>query len=153
MELDNSAAAEAGTASPPASQWVVFVCSGRRYALELSRIAEILTPRHITRLPGAGGAVAGLIGVRSRVITSYDLGLVLGSSAARDHEDHRILLTETEGRTLGLIVDEVLAAIALPVEHTGAETLRIGSVDWDGVPVEALDAERLLARALDPDIS
>jgi chemotaxis signal transduction protein len=153
MELDNSAAAEAGTASPAASQWVVFVCSGRRQAVELARITEILTPRTITRLPGATGAAAGLIGVRSRVITCYDLGVVLGDQAARSHPDYRILLADAGERLLGLIVDEVLAVIALPVERTASSELVIGSVDWDGVPVAALDMDQLLGRALDPDVS
>lgn len=151
MELDNSAAAEAGTAAPPAAQWVVFACSGQRYAVELARVREILTPRPFTRLPGAHEGAAGLIGVRSRIITAYDLGTLLGGRPAREQSDHRVLLADAGGRVTGLVVDEVLAAAALPVAPAGeANALVLAETEWEGEPVRALDLDALLARALQP---
>lgn len=150
MEHDSPAAAEAGTATPAVAQWVVFTCSGRRLAVPLQRIQEIVTPRPFTRLPGSGGAVAGLIGVRSRVITAYDVGVALGLDRSTAAPDYRILLADQAERTLGLVVDEICAVATLPLQPTETGDLVIGSADWDGVPVEALDLDRLLERALGP---
>lgn len=150
MEHDSPAAAEAGTATPASAQWLIFACSDHRFAVPLARIREIVTPRPFTRLPGSGGAVAGLIGVRSRVITAYDVGLALGRKRATLAPDHRVLLADVARRTLGLVVEEVCAVAALPLEPVATGALVIGSAEWDGTAVAALDLELLLERALEP---
>lgn len=150
MEHDSPAAAEAGIATAADPQWVVFACSDRRYAVPLHRVREIVTPRPFTRLPGSEGAVAGLIAVRGRVITAYDAGLALGRDRAAAAVDHRILLVDVAGRIAALVVEDVCAVAELPLEAVETGALVIGSAEWDGVPVDALDLEHLLERALDP---
>lgn len=151
MEFENPTAADADPATPPALQWVVFACSGRRLAVALDRVREIVTPRPFTRLPGSGREVAGLVGVRSRVVTAYDLGSVLAERPAREYPDHRVLLVDHDGRVLGLVVDEVLAVAALELvaaQPNGAMVL--GEADWEGSPAQVLDMDRLLERVLHP---
>ena len=150
MEHDSTAAAEAGTAATAYPQWVVFTCSDHRYAVPLDRVREIVTPRPFTRLPGSEGAVAGLIAVRGRVITAYDAGLALGLHRAVAAPDHRILLVDVAGRVAALVVEDVCAVAGLPLEPVGTGALVIGSAEWDGAPVEALDLEHLLERAIEP---
>jgi chemotaxis signal transduction protein len=58
----------------------------------LDCVVEIIPPRPFTRLPGAGADVCGLVGVGGRVVTVFDLGVVLGLGRAADHADHRLLL-------------------------------------------------------------
>jgi purine-binding chemotaxis protein CheW len=58
------------------SQWVVFNCGDHRFGLPLDRTREILPPRSCTRLPGCGPEVAGLVGIRGRVLTVFDFGIV-----------------------------------------------------------------------------
>jgi chemotaxis signal transduction protein len=151
MEAARSDAAEAGTIAPAAPQWVIFVCSGTCLAIELERVQEILTPRPFTRLPGAGAAAAGLVAVRSRIITTYDLGLALGLSAAATCPDHRILLVEDGVRVTGLVVDEVLAVAPLLEEGApsaaGVALARAAST-WDRRRVALLDVGRVLERLL-----
>lgn len=149
MDGESPAAAEAGTLAPPAPQWVIFSCGGKCLGLALERVQEILTPRPFTRLPGARADAAGLIGVRSRIVTAYDLGALLGGTASAAGPNHRILLVEDGERVSGLIVDEVLAVAGLEIDDnqaTYAPELALGTGAWDERAVTLLDVERVLER-------
>lgn len=150
MEVAGPEAAEAGTVAPAAPQWVVFVCSGQCLAVALDRIREILTPRPFTRLPGSRPDTAGLIAVRSRIVTAYDLGVLLGLAPSAAAPDHRILLADDAGRVTGLLVDEVLAVAALEESASGAGAApadACGVSTWEGRTVTLLELERVLALA------
>jgi len=142
--------AEAGAAD--LLQWVVLTCGGARYALALERARGLLTPRAYTRLPATGPIVAGLVGVRSRVVTCFDLGVLLAGRPARLLPDHRVLLVEHAGRVWGLVVDGAVGVAALapgdrqalPGELSGR------ACAWEGGAVWALDLDEVCERLLAP---
>ncbi|MEO5511236.1 MAG: chemotaxis protein CheW [Longimicrobiales bacterium] len=154
----SSTAAEAEyepvTAAPV--QWVVFSCAGERFALPLERVREILTPLPFVRLPGATEEVCGLVGVRSRVVTAFDMGVVLGLSPSHLARDHRLLLVEYGDRTPAFVVEEVHAVtpveVALAVSsdggHATARDMILGSGEFENVPFHVLDMDRMLDRLL-----
>ncbi|HSJ16362.1 MAG TPA: chemotaxis protein CheW [Longimicrobiales bacterium] len=149
MEVETPDAAEAGIPAHAAPQRVIFVCSGACLGLALERVQEILRPRPFTRLPGSAPHTAGLIGVRGRIITAYDLGVLLGLAPAAAQADHRILLVENGSRVIGLVVDDVLAVGGLEERPGGgsvAGELALGVSAWDGRSVVVLDARRLVER-------
>jgi chemotaxis signal transduction protein len=115
-------AAEAGTQAPADPQWVVFVCDDQHYGFPLGLVREILTPRPFTRLPGTGPHVCGLIGVRGRVVTVVDLGLVLGGRAAVSLPDHRLLLLDLGTRRVGAAVEDVVTITSARIEPLQQDT-------------------------------
>ncbi|HSJ05669.1 MAG TPA: chemotaxis protein CheW [Longimicrobiales bacterium] len=148
--MSNIVAAEAGTHAPAAPQWVVFVCSGRRFGFPLEHVREILTPAPFTRLPGAGPAVCGLIGLRGRLLTVLDAGVILGAAPAADTPDHRVLVLESGGRRVGAAVDGIVAVTRAPLDAPGGEAADrsdagdrgiavLGTVVLDSGPFLALD--------------
>jgi purine-binding chemotaxis protein CheW len=144
--------AEAGLNLPTLPQWVVFSCADRRFGLPLERVREILTPRPFTRLPGTGREVCGLVGVRSRIVTAFDLGVVLGLSPARNAPDHRLLLVEYGEKSPALVVEEVLAVAPAELAEAGPSALDrqliLGAGEFESEPFIALDSDRLLDRLL-----
>lgn len=90
-------------------EWLIIVCSGERYAVPLLQVQEILVPQPFTRLPGCGPEVCGLIGLRGRIVTVFDIGAVLGLRPARRVSEHRLLLLEAGGGLVAGAVDEVVA--------------------------------------------
>jgi purine-binding chemotaxis protein CheW len=153
--VSNTAAAEAGPGAPSATRWVVFRCGERRFGVPLEQVNEIVPPLPFTRLPGVGADVCGLVGVRGRVITVVDLGVVLGDRPAAATADHRLLLLELGGRRLGVAVDEVCEIAAAALERlesdteTGAVALAaIGKARGEDGPFTALDPGRLLKHRL-----
>jgi purine-binding chemotaxis protein CheW len=138
---------------------VVFTCDSRRFVVPLERVREILTPQPFTRLPGCGKEVCGLIGVRGRVVTVFDLGILLVSRPAARVPDHRILLVEHGPRLVGAAVDEVLTVADTTTQPFvpgepglgGLELRRedvIGAGKVDGEPVVALDIDAIVGRVL-----
>lgn len=142
-----AAAPDSEPAAPAGPQWVVIACDDVRLAVPLARVREILTPRPFTRLPGCGPEVCGLIGVRGRVITVFDVGILLGRSRSAEVHDHRLLLMEWRGRAVGLAVDAVLRIAPADTVPAGSHDLPLHEDDVIGIG--AVEHERFLA--LDPD--
>jgi chemotaxis signal transduction protein len=142
-----------------ASQWVVFACGDHLFGLPLHRTREILPPRPITRLPGCGPEVAGLAGIRGRVITVFDFGVLLTGSASALRVEHRMLVVVVNGKRVAVLVDEIIAVSressgVLPLD---ADALRPYDIERDDVigvgahdeqPFLALDPDRILTRLL-----
>ena len=124
--------------------------------MPLGRVREILTPRAFTRLPGAGEEVCGLVGVRSRVVTAFDMGTILGLAPSRAVADHRLLLVEHGERTPAFVVDDVMAVVPADLTAAGRagvpraldRKLVLGTGQFEGAPFIALDPDRLLDRLL-----
>lgn len=91
-----------------AAQWAFFACGGREYAVRLDRVHEIVPPQPVTRIPGCGSEVYGLLGLRGRVITVFDFGVLAGGPASAGRPDHRLMLLRYGGTVVGLAVDQML---------------------------------------------
>lgn len=85
---------------------------GTLFAIVQSAVREIVPARRLTRLPGAPAAVRGLLNVRGTMVTALDLAshFALGESRAPDPS---VVIAVTAGRTLGLLVDDVLDVVSL----------------------------------------
>lgn len=93
---------------------LVFRVADLACAVEVTAVREIAAPPRATRIPGAAGAVDGLINIRGELVALVDGPRLLGR-AGRPTEPAMLLLA-LEERTLGLVVDEVLDLFALPPE-------------------------------------
>lgn len=157
MEPTPAATVETPPQACAGAQWVAFRCAGHRCAVPLEQVRAILTPTPYTRIPGAGREVCGLAGVRGRIITVLDLGVLLGGTAAAEKPDHRLLLIERGGRVIGIAVEDVLA-----VSHAEAETERaeadvpgvdgadrIGTCRIGGARYVGLRLDRIAGRVMD----
>jgi len=76
-------------------------------ALDVRHVQEVLRPQHCTPVPRAPAGVVGLLALRGRIVTAYDLGPRLGL-APRPTADapYGILLTGDSSHVC-LLVDEV----------------------------------------------
>lgn len=142
--------AEAGTHVPAALPWVVFSCEGKRYGVPLERVGEIIAPRPFTRLPGAGPEVCGLVGVRGRLVTVFDMGAVLGLRSAASLPDHRLLLMDLGARRIGAVVEDVIDIAPAQIESGEGAAGVVGRGRMQDADFTALDPQVLLGRLL-PD--
>jgi len=85
---------------------LVFRVADLACAAEASVVREILPAQKATRVPGAQGAVDGLINVRGRVITLVDGRRALNQSSGGG--DGSVILVDVGEWTVGLGVDAVL---------------------------------------------
>lgn len=140
--------------APPASstraELGVVVCRVRQelYALELGSSVGVLAARGVTSVPSTPPHVAGVLNVRGDVVTVLDLGaaLGLGASASAPADSARVVLVETHGTRVGLLVDQVTEIRHLSLdrlERPLSDRLFVrGIVD---ARIVLLDLERLLA--------
>lgn len=131
----------------PSTPWAFFACAEQGYAVRLERVHEIVPPQPVTRVPGCGREVYGLLGLRGRVVTVFDLGIIAGGPASAAIPDHRLVLLKYGERVVGLAVDQVLTIAAFEVIEDDVED-RAGSPAGSTV---ALKAGGRTFTILDPD--
>ena len=90
--------------------FVLFKIGNDRYALEASRVIEILPLLELSRIPAAPKGVAGLFNYRGRPVPALDLSeLALGSPAQERLSTRIIIVNYPDGRggeqLLGLIAE------------------------------------------------
>lgn len=138
-------------ARPDRSSWAYFACDEKAFAIPLDRIVEVVPPQPFTRLPGCSREVCGLVGLRGRLITVFDLGVLSGGAAAASVRDHRIILVRHGERVLGLVVETMVSS---EDHEDGGGVDPASDVDPDSVTVAGrtftvLDPDRLLGPLLD----
>ncbi len=88
-------------------QLVSFRLAHEEYAMEITKVQEIILIGEITRIPQTPAYIKGLINLRSCVIPIIDLRLRFGLPAEAATEETRIMVINVSGRTVGMIVDAV----------------------------------------------
>jgi purine-binding chemotaxis protein CheW len=99
---------------------VSFRLADKTYALPLSTVAQIIPMVTITPLPHAPDAVEGVMNFRGDAVPVIDLRRCLGMPETSLNLHTPIILAMVQGRTLGLIVDEVLGIVSVPRERVAA---------------------------------
>lgn len=135
-----------------ATDAIVARLGGGRFAVELSRVAEVGRAPGITRVPGLPNWLAGVANWRGRILPVLDLRGLLG--ADNDSLDHRArLLVLAEGSlVVGMLVDAVEGTTMLggdvaafpPVSGPSGSGLLSGQVPRDDGPIAVLDVAAVL---------
>ena len=93
---------------------LTFAIAGELYAVSIDNVAEIVTPRAVTRIPNSDPLVVGILSLRGMIVTLIDarrrLGHPGGSVAT---PDTRIIVVQLEHETLGFSVDKVLRVVKM----------------------------------------
>jgi chemotaxis signal transduction protein len=125
---------------------IVFALGQARYAVELRWVREVFTVGHVTPVPHAPDAVAGVVNYRGAVMPLIDLDAVLGrrSGAQPARAGESALLIEVEELTAALRLTSVVEVASLKPAPGGAPDLL---VDSTGRQVPLIQPPELLARA------
>ncbi len=84
-----------------------FAVKDVMYAIEASRVQEVIRPRAMTRVPHAGGGVLGVINLRGRIVTIFDAGMLLGVGASDADRGSRVIIVHSRAEFVGLMVERV----------------------------------------------
>lgn len=91
----------------PQKSLVGFTIGDVAYAVPIAAVREIVNPSALTPLPHAPAAVAGVADHRGEVVPVVDLRVRFGLPRAPDARRSKWILVEVEGRTVGMVVDQV----------------------------------------------
>lgn len=126
-------------------QLVVFRLSDGSYALDIQVVREINRLIDITSVPKAPDFVEGIINLRGTIIPVVDLGLRFEMPRTEHSKDTRIVVVESEGHTLGLVVDEVSEVLRIPEEEVDPATnMTTTGINLDYVTGVGKVGERLI---------
>ena len=101
---------------------VTFRIGAELFGVPIGMVQEIVRVPAITRIPQAPEFVEGVINLRGRVITVVDMRKRLNQAGLPREQSNwarksRILVIESGGRLVGVIVDEVAEVLKLPGER------------------------------------
>ncbi|NCO51235.1 MAG: purine-binding chemotaxis protein CheW [Deltaproteobacteria bacterium] len=106
-------------------QWVGFFLGEEEYALDIQVVSELIKPRSLTELPRVPAHVLGIMTLRGEVVPVLDLKQRLGitAKAPSGSDAQRIVVCETPGQRVGLLVDRVSQVLKLPRDAIEKPTL------------------------------
>ena len=126
------------------TKFLVFDMGGKRYAVPLRMVKEVMGIVEVTALPQVQSFYKGMINLRGQIISVVDLRVKLGlKNVAFDEKKTAVVVAFVGDITVGFIVDEVLEVVSydgskLDLSHSE----RMHRID-DGVYGVAKDEEGL----------
>ena len=108
-----------------ADNYILFSVAGTAYALPSSDVAHVEMVDHITRVPNAPAYVDGVVFSRGQVVPAINLRARFGFDKAPLDVSSRLLVVQSKGRSVGLLVDACREFLALPASaiHPPGEAL------------------------------
>lgn len=107
---------------PGELQIVGFRVGQQSFGVPISVVHEIVRVPEITAVPDSPDFVEGVINLRGRIVPVVDLRKRFGEKAITRNKKNRILVSESEGKLVGLIVD------------AASEVLKISETEIDPPP-------------------
>jgi purine-binding chemotaxis protein CheW len=94
-------------------QWVTFHLDNEVYGIAVMQVMEVLRSVDITPVPGAPDYVLGIINLRGNVVTVIDTRKRFSLPSKEVDELSRIVIIESNGQVLGMLVDCVAEVVYL----------------------------------------
>ncbi|MCL5025280.1 MAG: chemotaxis protein CheW [Chloroflexi bacterium] len=110
-------------------QLVVFDLGDEVYGIDISRVQEIIRMQAITQVPGAPAFVEGVINLRGKIIPVVDLHSRFRLPPAEATKSSRIVVVETEGHVIGMVVDAVSEVLRIPASCVEPPSPIVAGVD------------------------
>jgi len=101
-----------------AVQLVNFRLRDEEFGVDIGSVREITKVGDITRIPEGPPFIQGVTNLRGQIIAVVDLARQFGLASREELPDSaRIVVTEVNGQTVGMLVDEVPGVLNLPGEN------------------------------------
>jgi len=97
-----------------ADNYILFMLAGTTYALRTRDVAHVEMIDQVTGVPNAAHFVDGVVFSRGQVVPALNLRARFGFEKASYDLRTRLLVVQTEGRNVGLVVDSAREFLAIP---------------------------------------
>jgi purine-binding chemotaxis protein CheW len=119
-----------------ADNYILFSVAGTAYALPSQDVAHVETIDHVTRVPNAPAFVDGVVFSRGQIVPAINMRARFGFERAPLDMSSRLLVVQSKGRSVGLLVDACREFLTVPQSsiHPPGEALSGLSAQYiDGV--------------------
>lgn len=93
---------------------VGFRVGRETFGVPIGLVHEIVRVPDITAVPDSPEYVEGVINLRGKIVSVVDLRKRFGEKQIVPHKKNRILVSEVEGKMVGLIVDAASEVLKIP---------------------------------------
>lgn len=125
-------------------QIVVFNIGKESYGVPINVVHEIVRVPDVTAVPDAPAFFEGVINLRGRIVPVMDLRTRLRLPRQERSKSSRVLITQSKGVVIGLLVDAVHEVRKLPAESLEAPPEMISAVGIEYITGVAKAGERLI---------
>lgn len=94
--------------------YILFMLAGTTYALRTRDVTHIEMVEQITSVPNAAHFVDGVVFSRGQVVPALNLRARFGFERATHDVRTRLLVVQSDGRSVGLVVDSAREFLAIP---------------------------------------
>lgn len=101
---------------PASEPFIIFELAGTTYALPSRLVQQMEMTEHITPVPNAPPAVEGVVLTRGQVIPAVNLRTRFGFEKIPVDLRTRLIVTNINSRTIGLMVDSAREFISIPYD-------------------------------------
>lgn len=116
------------------------------FGIEIKFVTEIIGMQPITPLPEVPDYIRGIVNLRGKIIPVIDMRLKFGLKQAEYNDRICIIVIETGGKPVGLIVDKVADVVIIgeenieepPVCQSGAQEIYVDKIGKVGNDVKLL---------------
>ena len=95
-------------------QLIKFMVADESFGIEITQIYQILKPQEIFKVPNTPPFIEGLLNLRGRVLTVFNLRKRFGLPDKENDDNTKIIIVNVNELLLGFIVDSVTEIIRVP---------------------------------------
>ncbi|MFC4766713.1 chemotaxis protein CheW [Effusibacillus consociatus] len=133
---------------------IICRISSEEYALDVNQVLSIERIQNIRPIPHTEPYMAGIINLRGSIVPVMDLRIWLGFNQPNDEnqEQKRIVVAESNGKRLGLVVDAATDVLDIQKEDVQAVEMNQGAeevnrvANLNGRLILILDVPKLIAQ-------
>ena len=93
---------------------ILFMVAGTAYALPSHEVAHVEMVEQVTRVPNAAQFVDGVVFSRGQVVPAINMRARFGFERTAPDMRTRLLVVQTQGRSVGLLVDACREFLTIP---------------------------------------
>ncbi len=98
-------------------QLIKFMVADLTFGIEITQIHQILKPQQIFKVPNTASFIEGLLNLRGRVLTVFNLRKRFGLPEKENDDNTKIIIVTQNDFLLGFIVDSVTEIVRIPDEE------------------------------------
>ena len=107
-------------------QFIGLMIGGEEFLLPIEVMNEIIMLHQLTYVPGSHTFIEGVINLRGKIIATINLRKMMGLPAEPPTSSTRVIISQYEDHTAGLIVDGITYVVSLNPEQLESQNLANG---------------------------
>ncbi len=131
-------------------EFVTAWIAGQLFGIPIERVHDVFEAERITHVPLAPAEISGVLNLRGRVVTAFDMRTRLGLPPRENAKKQMAIGIDHDGEAYGLLVDSMGEVLKLSTETLDAVPINL-QAEWVAISSGIYRLEDRLMVVLDVD--